>query len=191
MTDAETPRVYHAFRSPYSRLGLHVVKRAGLNPQVIPFTGPPDGAPFSDPMENKPKRRYYTQDAPRMTLRMGLPIAPPRPFDVDFDPANRALAAANADGRGLDFAIAVSDARWGRGENVSDLQVLQKAAEEIEWSTDAVDSAQDSADVAALLAEQRDLIKADGVFGVPFAVSGENKYWGHDRFDLFVEELTG
>ncbi len=190
MTVAEAPRVYHAFRSPYSRLGLHILKRAGLNPPVIPFTGPPDGVPFSDPAQNKPKRKYYSQDAPRMTLRMGLQIAPPRPFDIDFDPANRTLAAANEAGRGLEFAIAVSDARWGRGENISDLDVLRRAATEIGWSTDAVDDAQASERVDALLADHRKLIEADGVFGVPFAVFGENKYWGHDRFELFVEDFS-
>ncbi len=40
-------RVYHSFRSPYSRLGLHKVSRAGLDVELIAFTGPPEGTPFA------------------------------------------------------------------------------------------------------------------------------------------------
>ncbi|MBI1391148.1 MAG: hypothetical protein GC152_00270 [Alphaproteobacteria bacterium] len=188
---AEAIRVYHAFRSPYSRLGLHVLKRAGLTCDVIPFTGPPDGIPFADPTKNAPKLRYYNQDAPRMTMRMGLPIRPPKPFDVDYSLANRALVAAQADGFGLDYAIAVSDARWGDGKNVSDLDVLKDAATAIGWRADAVDAAQSDDDVADRLGQMREMIEKDGVFGVPFAVIGDQKFWGHDRFDLIAETLAG
>ena len=36
-------------------------------------------------------------------------------------------------------------------------------------------------------AADRDLIRADGVFGVPFRVDGSEKYRGHDRFELWLE----
>ena len=38
------------------------------------------------------------------------------------------------------------------------------------------------------LIRHRKLIEEDGVFGVPFAVMGAQKYWGHDRFELLVED---
>ena len=50
-------RVYFSFRSPYSRLGLHLIDRAGLDVELIPFTGPPDGAPFVDPSANPAKTK--------------------------------------------------------------------------------------------------------------------------------------
>ncbi len=181
-------RVYHAFRSPYSRLGLHIIDRAGLDADLIPFTGPPEGAPFSDPMANKPKLAYYGIDAPRMTMRMGLPITRPSPFDVDFGPANKGAVAAVRDGKGLPFALSVADARWGEGKNVSDMSVLEACAEQCGWSADALRGAQEDADIAEILQKQREQIVEDGVFGVPFAVMGVSKYWGHDRFDLLVED---
>ena len=183
-------RVYHAFRSPYSRLGLHMLKRASLNPEIIPFTGPPKGVAFNDPMQNKPKLRYYSLDAPRMTMRMGLPIAPPKPFDVDFEPANRRLAFANENGRGLDFAIAVSDARWGRGENISQTDVLEAAAEAAGLDGKLTRQALDDPALDEKLAAYQDLVEEDQVFGVPFAVLGPQKYWGHDRFELLLEDLS-
>jgi 2-hydroxychromene-2-carboxylate isomerase len=181
-------RVYHAFRSPYSRLGLHVIDRAGLDVELIPFTGPPDGVTFSDPTENKPKLAYYGIDAPRMTMRMGLPMKRPSPFEVDLGPANKGAVAAQRDGKGLAFALSVADARWGEGKNVSDIAVLEACAEQCGWGADALRGAQEEADITATLQRQRDQITEDGVFGVPFAVRGATKYWGHDRFDLLVED---
>ncbi len=181
-------RVYHGFRSPYSRLGLHMLARAGLSAELIPFTGPPEGHKFDDPAANRLKLSYYLLDAPRMTMRLGLPIQPPNPFEVDMTAANRAAAAAELEGKGLAFAIAVSDARWGKGRDISDLSVLEKCAEEAGWDRARIGAAQEDGDVVAAMQRHRDTIAEDGVFGVPFAVMGARKYWGHDRFHILAED---
>ncbi len=197
-TDVEA-RVYFGFRSPYSRLGLHRLARAdaaarpGL--KVMPFTGPPEGVPFTDPVQNPLKRAYYNEDAPRATRAMGLPIRSPEPFDVDWAPANRAAIAAEAAGCGLAFALAVSDARWGEGRDISDMTVLEDAAARAGWDAAAVGAAQSELDVKTAAKAQRAFIEGDGVFGVPFAVletrkdekTRTQKFWGQDRFDLFLE----
>lgn len=180
-------RVYHGFRSPYSRLGLQILLKAGLDAQVLPFLGPPEGVPFSNPTDNPLKRAYLRQDVPRMTLRLGLPIALPDPFDVDFAPANRALIAAGLAGLSLPFAAAVSEARWGQGKNISDIALLEACAEAAGWDRGAVQAAQEAPDVKAAVQAVREQTAADGVFGVPFAVRGEEKFWGHDRFLLLTE----
>ena len=182
-------RIYYSLRSPYSRLGLHIAQRNKLSAQLIPFTGPPEGAPFHNPTENALKMRYYQLDAPRMTMRMGLPIQMPNPFEVSFDAANKAFVAADRAGLGLAFAVAASDARWGRGEDVSELGVLKSCAEQIGLDPESVSAAQEDSSVSDVLKAHRELIKKDGVFGVPFAVYGDAKYWGHDRFDLLVEDV--
>jgi len=183
-------RVYHSFRSPYSRLGLHVLYRAGIEPQLIPFTGPPEGDEFLDPVSSKSKRAYYMIDAPRMTMRMGLPIMPPDPFNVDLTPSYKAAVAAEEDGKGMAFALAVSDARWGAGKNISEISVLKDCAEKAGWRSEAVEAAQTALSVGKALKKQRGLIEEDGVFGVPFAVMNGGKYWGHDRFELLIEEAS-
>jgi 2-hydroxychromene-2-carboxylate isomerase len=181
-------RIYHSFRSPYARLGLHIIDRAGLDVELIPFTGPPDGHKFDDPVANQLKLAYYQIDAPRMTQRLGLAIRPPDPFEVDLAPSYKAAVAAERDGKGLAFALAVYDARWGDGKNISDIDVLKACAENIGWRADAVEAAQDDASVAETMKEHRAMIAEDGVFGVPFAVMNGAKYWGHDRFDLLAED---
>ncbi len=181
-------RIYYSFRSPYSRLGLHVVERAGLEVELIPFTGPPDDVAFNDPTANKLKLAYSRLDVGRMTMRMGLPIMPPNPFDVDLTPSYKAAIAADADGHGMAYALAVSDARWGDGKNISEIDVLKECAENIGWDAGAVEKAQSAISVGKKMKQHRALIKEDGVFGVPFGVMGDSKYWGHDRFDLLVEK---
>lgn len=183
-------RVYHSFRSPYSRLGLHKVARAGLAVDLIPFTGPPEGTPFSDPVASKAKLAYYREDVARMTMRMDLPIMPPNLFEVDLVPPYKAAIAADADGLGMAFALAVCDARWGEGRNIADMNVLKDCAEKIGWNGDAVERAQNALSVGKVMKQHRQLIEEDQVFGVPFAVMNGGKYWGHDRFDLLIENAA-
>lgn len=181
-------RIYHSFRSPYSRLGLHIIDRANLEVELIPFSGPPEGSAFNDPVANAPKLEYYRLDVPRMTMRMGLPIIPPNPFDVDLVPSYKAAVGADRDGFGMAYALSVSDARWGEGKNISEISVLRECATKVGWSADAAEKAQSDLSVGKMMKTHRDMIEADKVFGVPFAVMGDSKYWGHDRFDLLVEE---
>ncbi len=188
MTSTSSIRVYHGFRSPYSRLGLHLLKRSGLAADLIPFTGPPEGHAFVDPTQNPLKLSYYFLDAPRMTMRLGLLMRPPNPFEVDMTAANKASVAAEIDGKGLDFALAVSDARWGKGRDVSDLSVLEACAEKAGWDPAQIAAAQDDGEVADAMRRHRQMIEGDGVFGVPFAVMGAQKYWGHDRFHILAED---
>ena len=195
MTDAarDTVRIYFGVRSPYSRLGLHKAARANLDERcdltLIPFTGPAGGAAFLDPTDSPPKLGYTMEDAPRMTLRMGLPITPPNPFEVDYAPSNRAFYAARAAGRGLAFAVAISDARWGEGRDVSDPAVIAECAR----AAGVPEGADLTAKPGDAAAADRARLEEDGVFGVPFAVltrgGQRERFWGQDRFDLLVEAV--
>ncbi|MEL7029313.1 MAG: DsbA family protein [Pseudomonadota bacterium] len=182
-------RMYYGYRSPYSRFGLHAVARAGLEPELIAFTGPPDGSSFSDPASSPAKVAYMMEDIPRTASKMGLPIAMPDPFEVDFGPANRATQAAKSDGKALAFALAVSDARWGDGADISQTAVLRKAAETAGWDADKAEAAAEDKDLSAAINDQRALIEEDQVFGVPFFVANGQKYWGQDRVPMLLEDL--
>ncbi len=185
------PRVYFGLRSPYSRLGLHKVAASGVDVELIPFTGPPDDAPFADPTANRYKLAYYQQDVLRMTVSMGLPLALPDPFDVDFRAANRACVAADMAGHGLAMALALSDARWGEGKNISEPAILAEAALAAGWTGYDADTVDTDPMITERLRADRQKITEDGVFGVPFAVDGHQKFWGQDRFDLWLKERSG
>ncbi|MEM9751235.1 MAG: DsbA family protein [Pseudomonadota bacterium] len=189
MTTQPTVRVYYGFRSPYSRFGLHLIQRAGLDAELIPFTGPPAGSPFQDPAKNPAKINYLIHDAPRIARRMDLQFMFPDPVDVDFRPANKAAEAASQDGKGLAFAVAVSDARWGDGQDISNLAVLETCAETAGWDPQKVAIAASDEAMAEAIKAQRTLIEQDQVFGVPFFVVGDQRYWGHDRVSMMLEDL--
>ena len=183
-------RVYFAFRSPYSRLGLHKV--AALRTDVpitpIPFTGPAQGAAFLNPTDSPPKLAYYAEDAPRMTARMGLPFVFPNPFEIGMAAAaNRAFYAAREEGLGLAFALAASDARWGEGRDLTDETVIEEVARRVGVTGDLRARRREAE------AADRAQLEADGVFGVPFAVLARGgqrqRFWGQDRFDLLPEAL--
>lgn len=180
-------RCYFGFRSPYSRLGLHKLAGVDFGGRLIAFTGPPeDAGGFADPAANRYKRDYIVQDVLRVTAAMGLPLALPDPFDVDWAPANRAFQAADRAGRGMAFALAVSDARWGEGRDISDPAVLADCAAAAGLPAPDVEALAADPDIRARFRADRELICADGVFGVPFLVDGAEKYWGQDRFDLWI-----
>lgn len=190
-TTLTSPRCYFAFRSPYSRLGLHKLARAGFDGDLVVFTGPPEDAEFADPTRNKYKLAYYQQDVFRMTLRMGLPLALPDPFDPDYRLANLSFIAAQKAGKGLAFALAVSDVRWGEGKDISEAVVLAEAAKTADWTGFDAEAISADTSLAQVIKDQRAQIQSDGVFGVPFLIDGSNRYWGQDRFDLWLEERAG
>ncbi|MGV6802211.1 MAG: DsbA family protein [bacterium] len=191
-------RLYFGFRSPYSRLGLHKIANADISNKVsirlIPFTGLPEGVPFFDPLDSPPKLAYYAEDAPRMTRRAGLAITAPDPFEVPMSRANKAFFAANQLGKGMAFALAVSDARWGAGKNISDLAILSQCAQQVGLPADLPKQAKNDPALIPYLDEATQLCHADHVFGVPFAVLDDGtkvqKFWGQDRFDLLLEILA-
>ena len=194
---ADFLRVYFSFRSPYSRLGLHKIAalrdKTDLSLEIYPLIGLAEGVPFLDPTSSPPKMAYYAEDAYRMTKRMGLQMRLPKPFEVDFLPANKLFMLTKEHGKGLEWAIAVSDLRWGRGKDVSKPEVLELAAKAIGLPDNFVQTGLGIADTKVALKEAKALSDDDLIFGVPFAVLSQNdqvqKFWGQDRFDLLAEIL--
>jgi 2-hydroxychromene-2-carboxylate isomerase len=57
------------------------------------------------------------------------------------------------------------------------------------WTGLDLQAHQTDPQIAAALTEARAKINSDGIFGVPFLIDGHEKYWGQDRFDLWLETL--
>jgi 2-hydroxychromene-2-carboxylate isomerase len=190
-------RVYFSFRSPYARLGVHKVAQlpflSEIELELLPFSGPPEGVPFFDPVSSPLKRAYYAEDAPRMTRVMDLPFQRPDPFDVPLTRANRLFLAAQKEGKGLDMVLALFEARWGQGANISGMSVLADIAVSVGLPADLAKSAKTDKALGEELVAIESQVAADSVFGVPFAVwerdGKTEKFWGQDRFDLLIDLL--
>lgn len=65
---------------------------------------------------------------------------------------------------------------------------MKACARDVGWSEGEIEGAQSAVSIGNEMKKHREQIEHDGVFGVPFAVFGKAKYWGHDRFALLVED---
>lgn len=196
------PRFYFSLRSPYSWLTLHdllahhpdLVDRLDWRPAWDPDPGSmarleaAGGTYLYTPM-SKQKHLYSLVDVRRLARARGLSVVWPIDRSPRWEVSHLAYLVAAEAGRGVDFAIAVSRARWERGCDISDPDVIAKLGEDLGLDGSRLGAAAyDPALIEAGTAKLMDMY-VDGVFGVPFFVHGREKFWGLDRLDSFVESV--
>ncbi|MBU3862707.1 DsbA family protein [Streptomyces sp. 4503] len=196
------PRLYFNLRSPFSWMGLkRLEERFPQAPEVIEYY------PYWDPDEktraaleerdsgfhytqmSKAKHLYILQDTKRLSTRYGYTMSWPVDVDPWWELPHLAWLKARHLGRERDFYAAVSAARWERGENICDTEVLHRVAEAAGFDGDEMVAA---AHDPALRAEGVDALAAaydDDVFGIPYFKVGRHRFWGLDRVDGFLDEL--
>jgi 2-hydroxychromene-2-carboxylate isomerase len=194
-----TQRYYFSFRSPYSWLAheellrLHPARAAAL--EWIPFWEPDEGmtaelanagGTFVYAAMSRAKHFYILQDVRRLCAERGLPMRWPVDRAPHWEVPHLAYLAAARQGAGERFAAAVFRARWHEGRDICRPETVRELAGEVgldpaELAGAATDAELRAAGLAALLKVSR-----DGVFGVPFFVSGHDKYWGLDRLAAFL-----
>ncbi|MFE2446807.1 2-hydroxychromene-2-carboxylate isomerase [Streptomyces sp. NPDC021218] len=196
------PRLYFNLRSPFSWMGLkRLEERFPQAPEVIEYY------PYWDPDEktraaledrdsgfhytqmSKAKHLYILQDTKRLSTRYGYTMSWPVDIDPWWELPHLAWLKARHLGRERDFYAAVSAARWERGENICDIEVLHRVAEAAGFDGDEMVAA---AHDPALRAEGVDALAAaydDDVFGIPYFKVGRHRFWGLDRVDGFLDEL--
>jgi 2-hydroxychromene-2-carboxylate isomerase len=196
------PRCYFSLRSPYSWLAYRELcsTYAALGDRLewIPFWEPDEGTSallaaqggtFHYSVMSRAKHLYVLQDVGRLARRQGL--VPRWPVDrapVWEVPHLAYLVAARQD-RGAQYLTATYRARWEQGRDICDPATVCAIGTEIGLDGDALAAA--GAD-AALRAEGARILRdagRDGVFGVPFFVSGRHRFWGLDRLAAFADHV--
>lgn len=181
-------RFYFAFNSPYAFLASTRIERElaphsvelECKPIYSPRTGPP-------PDFSSPKFQYLFQDVGRFAKAYGLALNP-GPF-TDTRKACLGFFFAEAQGCGGAYRHAVYAARWLEGKDIGEEAVLGEIAEKCGLDRGAYLAAlSDPATQQALDQSNRDG-EADGVFGFPFFIFGEQKFWGNDRIEWLVRAL--
>jgi 2-hydroxychromene-2-carboxylate isomerase len=202
--------LFWSFRSPYSYIALHKVRRLvtefDLDIRARPVyplaVRSPDFFTRVDPLFSS----YVRRDSVRIAEYEGIPFRFPRPDPIVQDMKTLAIAteqpyirrltrlgaAAQRAGRSLALVDEVGRLLWdGRVENWHEGDHLAKALNRAGFDLDALNAAM-SADPApydrTIEENQRDQ-RAAGHWGVPTFVFQGEPFFGQDRIDLLLWRL--
>lgn len=197
------PQIWFSFRSPFSWIAMHE-----LNLRVPSARETFEFRPFWEPDANtaarlaerggeiiyapmsKAKHLYILQDTKRLAERSGLSMTWPVDMGPWWEPSHLGWLAAERDGRRWEYYDAVVAARWERGEDISDPAVIARAAETAGLDPASVSAAVDDESLRAAGADALYQAYHGDIFGVPYFVHRRQRFWGLDRLDWFVNDLS-
>lgn len=138
------------------------------------------------------RKAYRLQELARWSKRLGMKLdLQPMFFPVNPAPASYAIIAAAAAGGGDLGALvrAFPRAVWAEGRNIAEDEVVKAILAENGFDPAVADRGMFMA--ADVYMRNLDEAVARGVFGLPFYIVGEERFWGQDRLDLLEEHLAG
>lgn len=148
------------------------------------------GLPLGQRHESR--QAYRMQELRRQSAKAGLPMTlRPAYFPANPAPAAYAIIAAQAAGGGDLHGLVQSlcAACWAEDRNVADDEVITDYLTRAGFKASlAMSGMLMGAEAYARNLEQGVLA---GVFGVPFFIVGEEKFWGQDRLDDLDAHLAG
>jgi 2-hydroxychromene-2-carboxylate isomerase len=154
-------------------------------PALFPRTG---GQLLAERHESR--KAYRLQEMRRAAKKRGVPLLMPAPFfPVNPAPASYAIiAAAKAGGGDLAGLVqAFPRAVWAEGRNIAEDEVVKELLARHGFDPSVADRYMLAA--AETYASNLEEAVLRGVFGVPFYIVGEERFWGQDRLedlDLFL-----
>lgn len=153
--------------------------------RLFPRTG---GQVLAD--RHEARKVHRLQEIRRWSVRLGLPLTlnPPY-FPVNGAVASYAIIAAQMTGGGdlSGLVAAFPRAVWSEGRNIADEEVVQELLATYGFDPKIADRLMLPA--AETYAANLEEAVARGVFGVPFYLVGDERFWGQDRIedlDLFL-----
>ncbi len=183
---------YFSLRSPYSWLALYrinlIQEELPVDIQMIPVFPAKDKEDVMLSDQNKVK--YIVKDINRVSSAYGLSIKWPKPFDTDWLAVHIAYIYAQEQGKGLPFCLALYNARFLEGKDIGDEQILRDVATVSGLEADALIDAQSKQEYKRTLLQGLAGAKEDGVFGVPYFVYKDSAYWGNDRLEWLIREIS-
>ncbi|WP_018218330.1 2-hydroxychromene-2-carboxylate isomerase [Salinispora vitiensis] len=198
----QRPRLYFAFRSPYSWMALRRLEERLPEARDLieyrPYWEPDrrtmdeltlTGAEFHYTPMSKAKHLYLLADIKRLAHRLGYSMAWPIDIDPQWDLPHLAWLYARRLGADREFYAAVTAARWERGENICDPDVLGRAATSAGLDATRTLAAADDPEVRTEGVRILNEAYHEDIFGIPYFKLGFQRFWGLDRLDHFIEAL--
>lgn len=156
-------------------------------PRLFPRTG---GQVLAD--RHEARKVHRLQEMRRWSVRLGLPLTlnPPY-FPVNGAVASYAIIAAQMTGGGdlAGLVAAFPRAVWAEGKNIADEEVVKELLAAHGFDPKIADRLMLPA--AETYAANLEEAVARGVFGVPFYLVGDERFWGQDRIEDLDMHLSG
>lgn len=172
-----------------------IAARHGATIRYIPIDGPAlfprtGGKVLAERHDSR--KEYRLQELRRTARKLGVKLdLAPMYFPVNPAPSSYAvLAAIKAGGGDLPGLVqAFARAVWAEGRNIAEDEVVKAILAEHGFDP----AISDRYMMAAADSYGRNLDEAvrRGVFGVPFMIVGEERFWGQDRLDDLDLHLAG
>lgn len=183
---------WYEFASNYSYLSVmrisDLAQQAGVEVIWKPFLLGPifkaqgwDTSPFN---LYPAKGRYMIRDMQRITASRGLPFVMPPTFPANGLKAAR-LALIGADEGWIEpFTKAIFEAEFGRGEDIAQPAVLEKALAGLGLDAASLMARAEDPVIKQRLKDQTAEAQSRGIFGAPSFITEDGElFWGDDRLE--------
>ena len=183
---------WYEFASNYSYLSVmrisDLAQQAGVEVIWKPFLLGPifkaqgwDTSPFN---LYPAKGRYMIRDMQRITASRGLPFVMPPTFPANGLKAAR-LALIGADEGWIEpVTKAIFEAEFGRGEDIAQPAVLEKALAGLGLDAASLMARAEDPAISQRLKDQTAEAQSRGIFGAPSFITEDGElFWGDDRLE--------
>ena len=157
---------------------------------VVALFGRTGGQAPKDRHESR--KEYRLQDMRRQAAKLGMPLnLAPMFWPTNPAPSSYAIIAAQAAGGG-DLGALVhgfNRACWAGEKNIAEDDVIRAVLADAGFDPDLADRGLLAG--AETYAANLEEAASRGVFGVPFYVVGDERFWGQDRLEDLEQHLAG
>jgi 2-hydroxychromene-2-carboxylate isomerase len=183
---------YFSFRSPYAWLAFHrlskIAEQLPVNIKYIPLIPPRQ---FSGTATDNPqKTSYMAEDIGRFAKAYGLYLQWPTPFDTDWNRPHASFLYALDQGRAVEFGLAAFAARFSQGKDLGGNNTLAAIAVQCGLQPEAVIQNADNDSLQRRILKGSIRGQREGLTGVPFFVYQGRRYWGNDRLEWVVRDIS-
>ena len=184
-------RFYFSFRSPYSWLAVYrinlIIDELPVNFELIPVFPPKDFN--NDTGLNKNKLRYMREDISRIAAAYGLTVKRTGLKEPDWIRPHAAYLYAADQGKAMEFCLSAHTARFSEGLDLGDDKVIGDIADQCDLNPEQAVNASNDRKYHHRVMQGMSKANEIRLFGVPFFIYKENKYWGNDRIEWLLRDI--
>jgi 2-hydroxychromene-2-carboxylate isomerase len=189
---------WYEFASTYSYLSAMrieaLTEKAGVDVVWKPFVlGPIFNAQGwnTSPFNIYPaKGKYMVREMERLTKQRGLPFRMPSPFPQNGLYAARLALIGHDEGWGPAFTRAAYTAQFAEGANIFNRETLADILKSLRLNASSLLARIEEPHIKQRLRQQTEEAQELGIFGAPSFLAGNELYWGDDRLEQAVIQLT-